>query len=113
MISRVLSALLLVFVLYGTTIEAAHRHGRILTSGSFSTTTASPTQNAGDVGSSRNSCSECLICQLQQHFSTSLVIVRLKYSPPLTLSEIFHPATKHFRTRTVITQTGRGPPLVS
>jgi hypothetical protein len=111
-VSRVLSALLLVFVIYGTTIEAAHRHGRILNSHSTATAASTNSDN-GSVGKGASSCAECLICQLHQHFSTSLVSVRLKHSPPSRISETYQPETHRVSTRAVATQSSRGPPLTS
>jgi len=111
-VSRVLSGLLLVFVIYGTTIEAAHRHGRILNSHSTATAASTNTDD-GSVGKSASSCTECLICQLHQHFSTSLVSVRLKHSPQATVAETFQPETQRLSTRAVATKSSRGPPLTS
>ena len=112
-LSRLVAGLLLVFVIYGTTIEAAHRHGRIFNSElSKSTSITSDDDTQGGAGSSR-SCAECLICQLHQHFSASLVTLRFKDSPVPTQAEIIHTATHRHQTRAVSTQTGRGPPLAS
>ena len=85
-LSRLVAGLLLVFVIYGTTIEAAHRHGRIFNSElSKSTSITSDDDTQGLAGSSR-SCAECLICQLHQHFSASLVTVRDSDAPAQTAS---------------------------
>src|SRR5213594_492253 len=74
-LSRAVGWLLVVFILYGTTVEAAHRHGRVLPSVNnaaslFKTgTTDSPLGN-------KTSCNECLICQLHQNFTSTLISVR-------------------------------------
>jgi len=109
--SRLIAGLLLVFVIYGTTIEAAHRHGRIFKSEQSQSTSVSADNETQGVGGSSRSCAECLICQLHQHFSASLVTIRFKNSPELTSAVIFHPTAQSLQTRAVSTQTGRGPPL--
>src|SRR5215204_6583113 len=79
---RGLGLLLVVFILYGTTAEAAHRHGRILSTDSAASVvdldqTTSPV-------SGKTGCSDCLICQLHQNFTTTLIVFRL-VDPPTTL----------------------------
>ncbi|MCM3869945.1 MAG: hypothetical protein ND895_04535 [Pyrinomonadaceae bacterium] len=113
-LARVLSSLLLVFILYGTTIEAAHRHGRVLnteaTEQSHSVSNPSvPTTHAnGQFG-----CSECLICQLQKTFSATLVTVRAVSSPPIARLELTIPAAIAFKAQTNTPQKGRAPPFTS
>src|SRR5687768_2141605 len=75
-VSRTVAGLLLVFVIYGTTIEAAHRHGRIFGSEQSKSAFVSPDNATKGVAGGSLSCAECLICQLHQHFSASLVTVR-------------------------------------
>ena len=112
-LSRLVAGLLLVFVIYGTTIEAAHRHGRLFNSDrSKSSSVSSDDGSQGVTGSSR-SCAECLICQLHQHFSASLVTERFKDSPSPLVTEVFQATTQGLQTRSVSAQTGRGPPLAS
>jgi hypothetical protein len=73
--SRGLGLLLVVFIFYGTTVEAAHRHGRIL---------PTPSNAASLVGSGSSNttlnptlgCSDCLICQLHQNFSATLISIK-------------------------------------
>ena len=113
MFERLIAGLLLVFVIYGTTIEAAHRHGRILKSEQSSSTSVSSHGGTQGVPGSLRSCGECLICQLHQHFSASLITVRLKDSPLTSVAEIFHSSRQSIQTRAVSTQAGRGPPLTN
>src|SRR4026208_2562082 len=112
-VARVVAGLLLVFVLYGTTIEAAHRHGRVFKSDQTQSTSVSANESAKGSAGSFKSCAECLICQLHQNFSTSLVNTRFKDSPPATRVEISQPAIAGLETRSVTTLTGRGPPLAN
>src|SRR5687767_16029960 len=64
-VSRTVAGLLLVFVIYGTTIEAAHRHGRIFGSEQSKSASFSPDNATKGVAGSSLSCAECLICQLR------------------------------------------------
>jgi hypothetical protein len=113
-LARVLSSLLLVFVLYGTTIEAAHRHGGIFRkqaseqSHSFSNPSTPTNHTSGQFG-----CSECLICQLQKTFSATLVTVRVVNSPPRARLELTLPAAIAFKAQTNTPQKGRAPPFTS
>jgi hypothetical protein len=109
--SRALSLLLLVFILYGTTIEAAHRHGRILDLSSGKTTSVSQTQGSPEAGNTALGCGECLICQLHQNFSTSLIAVRPGSSPLRTRLELLRLAAVALKSQTSTPQKGRAPPL--
>lgn len=112
--SRAVSLLLLILVIYGTAVEAAHRHGRIL--GSADPAQVFSVSNTDDSKGLINvlvGCSDCLICQLHQHFATSLVTVRHSSSPPRTDLKILHPTFGTLRSRTNTTQTGRAPPFTS
>ena len=111
--SRALSLLLLVFVLYGTTVEAAHRHGSILDLSSGKTTSVSQTQGLPGGGNAALGCGDCLICQLHQNFSTSLITVRPGSSPLLTRLELLRPAAVSLKSQTSTPQKGRAPPLAN
>ena len=112
-ISRAVVGLLLVFVIYGTTIEAAHRHGRIFAAEQSKTHSLSTNETAGDNSSTSLSCAECLICQLQQHFSASLVTVRDSNSPAMTLSEVAGFTSPSIKSRSTTSSLGRAPPFTS
>jgi len=106
---RVIGLLLLAFIFYGTTVEAAHRHGRV----------APPANNAGSfeqAGSTSTTpirqpgCHDCLICQLHQNFSATLISVK-----PLAQSLVRHSQTPPVTTvliRSIANspQSGRAPP---
>src|SRR5689334_4748120 len=79
--TRWLSLLLVVFILYGTTVAAAHSHGRILPSTS-SAAAHFDNQQSQNLSTNKTSCSDCLICQLHQNVSTTLIALRLKHDPP-------------------------------
>jgi len=108
-LKRGIGLLLLVFIVYGTTVEAAHRHGRVVSPapnaasfGQTGSTSTTPTTQSG--------CSDCLICQLHQNFSATLIsvkpiaepLVRHTYTPqsdPVSIRSIAHSP-----------QSGRAPP---
>jgi len=107
--SRGLGLLLVLFVFYGTTIEAVHRHGSI---SSASSRVASVVEHESGSGISTNKqgCHDCLICQLHQNFSATLIsvkphaeqITRVKHSlrsEPITISSL-----------TASPSPGRAPP---
>jgi|SRR4030095_5149986 hypothetical protein len=109
--SRVLSMVLLAFVCYGTTVEAAHRHGRVFASADA--TSASGLDNTSGFASSLSSCNDCLICQLHQSFSTAVINVRSCDSPELVRSRYHSTATVPLNSRSNIPQCGRAPPVTS
>ena len=108
-LKRGLGLLLLIFIVYGTTVEAAHRHGRVVAAGhnavAFEQTGSTSTNTTSQPG-----CSDCLICQLHQNFSATLIsvkpiaepLVRHTYTPqlaPVSISSTAHSP-----------QSGRAPP---
>jgi hypothetical protein len=111
--ARWLSLLLVVFILYGTTVEAAHRHGRVI---SAPTSTAPHVDNerSQNLNSNKTGCNDCLICQLHQNFATTLIALRLKHDPPTRVPQ---------RVTTIVPQdllsqiirplSGRAPPQAS
>ena len=74
-ISRALSLLLVAFILFGTTIEAAHRHGRVLGQAPPTSFQVTPEKPDGSL-KTNTSCTDCLICQLHQQFTATLIPVR-------------------------------------
>ena len=111
-LKRSLSLLLVVFIFYGTTVEAAHRHGRVLPSGSTVTSLADTQHTPAPVGS-KIGCSDCLICQLHQHFNTTLLAYGIA-DPPVQV-RVNLPATLPRNVLSQITgpTAGRAPPSIS
>jgi hypothetical protein len=108
-LKRGLGLLLLVFIFYGTTVEAAHRHGRVVppsnpAASSFDktgTTSTSPTTQG---------CSDCLICQLHQNFSATLISDK-----PVVEALVSHTQTPQLNPVSIRSiahspQSGRAPP---
>jgi len=102
---------LVVLILYGTTVEAAHRHGHILPD--IGAASVADSEHSGSPASSKTSCGDCLICQLHQNFNSALVAFRL-VDPPVSVTPNFIIA----RRRDVFSQAtgvipGRAPPFLS
>src|SRR5688500_15016766 len=111
---RVISSLLLVLIVYGTTIEAAHKHGRLFKAEASELSLSVSQPNAPTkVGDGRFGCSECLICQLQKNFSATLITVRVVSSQPRSRLELQIPRPTAFKSLTSAPHKGRGPPLTS
>jgi hypothetical protein len=110
--SRWLNLLLVVFILYGTTVEAAHRHGRILLSPA-SANAQLDNEHDKNLGNAKTGCTDCLICQLHQNFTTTLIALRLN-DPPVQLPQLVAIAVPHDLLSRIITPVaGRAPPSIS
>jgi hypothetical protein len=110
--SRWLSLLLVVFIFYGTTVEAAHRHGRILPSalGAASHVDNEQTKN---LTTSKTACSDCLTCQLHQNFSTTLIALRMIEPPTQAPHRVEFVVPRDLLSQSVGPTTGRAPPFIS
>ena len=108
--SRVLVLLLLGFLIFETTVEAAHRHGRVL---------RSLPSSASSIGSPRSDnlaggllgCNDCVICQLQQSFSASLITTKPHSTPLCLSSEFVASASVAIQSQILVPQCGRAPPF--
>jgi hypothetical protein len=107
----VLSLLLLGFIVYGTTVEAAHTHGMLPVS---SVAGASSFSGAGtDVKETTTllGCGECLICQLHQNFSATLISDPPSIGHTSFGSHVVNSTTVRVHSQTTTPRTGRAPPL--
>ena len=111
-LKRGIGLFLVVFILYGTTVEAAHRHGRILPSPSTATSLIAPEQTSTPFANN-SACSDCRICQLHQDFNTTLIAFRIA-DPPKQVRVILT-ATRPLVVRSQVTgpTSGRAPPTIS
>lgn len=110
--SRWLGLLLIALIFYGTTVEAAHRHGRTLPeNGNVASLTHS--EQTANPASSSNGCSDCLICQLHQNFSTSLIALRLNDPPAQLLQRTTTVVVPDLLARMISPLAGRAPPSIS
>ena len=85
-LKRGLGLLLLIFIFYGTTVEAAHRHGRVVPPSNPAASSFDKTGTTSTTPTTQG-CSDCLICQLHQNFSATLITVK-----PFTESLDVYPA---------------------
>jgi len=111
-LKRGLALLLLFFIFYGTTVEAAHRHGLVLPAPS-STTSFDNSEHTSTPLGSKSACSDCLICQLHQNFNTTLIAFRIA-DPPVQARAVASVSLP----RKVLSQitgptSGRAPPTIS
>jgi len=110
--SRWLGLLLIAFILYGTTVEAAHRHGRVLTANS-DVTSLSHSQEPGNLSGAQTGCGDCLICQLHLSFSTTLITLRVNDPPIRVLHRPAAVVAPDLLSRIIIPLSGRAPPFIS
>ncbi|HEX5602788.1 MAG TPA: hypothetical protein VFX63_09570 [Pyrinomonadaceae bacterium] len=109
-LKRGLGLLLVLFIFYGTTVEAAHRHGIAAPQSNSAASVTNPNSGASGTFSARPGCSDCLICQLHQNFSATLISVKLNTAPlaRVTYAPTFDPVS--IRSITHSSQSGRAPP---
>ena len=111
--SRALSVLLLILIVYGTTVEAAHRHGGAAAIHQVSTATLFDSETAKTPGVNLLGCGDCLICQLHQNFSTSLICIR-EVQTTITVRPQFSEASiLAIQSRINLPKAGRAPPELS
>jgi hypothetical protein len=107
----VLSFLLLGFIVYGTTVEAAHTHGALraakssVTASNFSTPESDTKTATNLVG-----CGDCLICQLHQQFSTSVIAAPPSVVPSSLAARHLNTTATAVRSQTATPRSGRAPP---
>ena len=100
-LKRGLGLLLVLFIFYGTTVEAAHRHGVAATQTNGATSVTNPNSGASSTSSAKPGCSDCLLCQLHQNLSATLISVKLNAAPivRVTHAQKFDPVTIRFPPR--------------
>ena len=111
-LSRVVGVLLVFFVFYGTTVEAAHRHGRVPGPNESQTSVTTPGSAQNPFGTTTG-CNDCLTCQLHQHLFASLVSLRTDHT---RLSARALPQETHTVSITSLIcspHAGRAPPKVN
>jgi hypothetical protein len=113
-LARALASLLLVFMLYGTTVEAAHRHGRLLNPAERNASASlSGSNHETQTAGATLDCSDCLICQLHQNFASGLVTFRMADSPDAASSRVTTSAPVLSLSHSPITRAGRAPPIAN
>lgn len=110
-VTRALSLLLVAFILYGTTIEVAHSHGRVPrnpTSASLITT-----ENFDGLFTGKTKGKDCLLCQLHQNFNATLISVKPNITSVDTQSLRGSTERVPVESRINIPRSGRAPPITN
>ncbi|HEX7334177.1 MAG TPA: hypothetical protein VF290_21905 [Pyrinomonadaceae bacterium] len=111
-LKRGLGLLLVLLILYGTTVEAAHRHGLVVSAPSSATALTDSEQTSTPL-SSKSTCSDCLICQLHQHFNTTLIAFRLADPPRQMRVNLTTELPLDVLSQITGPTAGRAPPAIS
>jgi hypothetical protein len=110
--TRVLSFLLLGFIVYGTTVEAAHTHGNIAAANTIvGASNISDPATESKTTTNLTGCGDCLICQLHQGFSTTLISVPPSLVASSLRSRVFNSAPVSTYSQVTSPRRGRAPPL--
>jgi hypothetical protein len=109
---RILSFLLLGLIVYGTTVQAVHKHGTTLPAEAEAVAVSIPAPEDSSQ-SGLQSCDDCLICQLQQSFSATLGTYRDLDPPAAQSVGFFEGGPTPASSFVTIRETGRAPPLTS
>lgn len=110
--SRWLNLLLVVFILYGTTVEAAHRHGRRVPAENGATAQFD-SEHSKNLGTAKSGCNDCLICQLHQNFNTTLIALRLDDPPVQVPQRVVSVVPQDLLSQITSPLAGRAPPSIS
>jgi len=108
-LSRGLGLLLVLFIFYGTTIEAAHRHGRISSTSSHAGSVVEPDSGSG-ISNTKPGCSDCLICQLHQNFSATLISIKPIAEQIIRITHSRRSESIPIRSLVASPSPGRAPP---
>lgn len=111
-LKRGLGMLLVIFILYGTTVEAAHRHGRILPARGNASSVAE-TEGTSAPLTGKAGCSDCLICQLHHNFSTTLITFRIADPPKQIRVSVAAIVPRDVLSQVTGPTSGRAPPFIS
>ena len=113
-LKRGLGLLLVLFIFYGTTVEAAHCHGLAAAAQSNSATSlTNPDSGASSTARARPGCNDCLICQLHQNFSATLISVKLNTAPLVRVTHALRFDPVSTRSIAHSQKSGRAPPQAS
>ena len=107
--ARAVGLLLILFIFYGTTIEAAHRHGKLLSTPDSTSVVTS--EQTSDPATNQVGCNDCLICQLHQNFSAGLISVKVATPLKLIRSRLFVTIPKDVLSQISSPSSGRAPPF--
>ena len=108
-LKRGLGLLLLVFIFYGTTVEAAHRHGRVVPQSNPAAASFDKTGTTSTTPKTQG-CSDCLICQLHQNFSATLITFKPQAEKLTRQTHSQSIAPVSIRSVSTSSSPGRAPP---
>jgi hypothetical protein len=109
-LKRGLGLLLVLFIFYGTTVEAAHRHGVAATQSNGAVSVTNPDSSASSTSNAKPGCSDCLLCQLHQNLSATLISIKLNAAPLVRVTHAHKFDPVPIRSITYSSQSGRAPP---
>lgn len=107
--SRGLGLLLVLFVFYGTTIEAAHRHGKVSPTSNHAASLVERESGSG-LSNTKPGCHDCLICQLHQNFSATLISVKPHAEQITRVAHLRRSDPISIRSLVTSPSPGRAPP---
>jgi hypothetical protein len=113
-LARLLAFVLLAFVTYTTTAESVHRHGRLALNRAGSS--AAAVSSSGGTNTSANespALGDCLICQLRQNLSFSLLSALPQLVAPQSQAELSAAVASLIASRFKAPRRGRAPPVTS
>ncbi|HKG81038.1 MAG TPA: hypothetical protein VKA78_16495, partial [Pyrinomonadaceae bacterium] len=108
-LKRWLGLLLVLFIFYGATVEAAHKHGRVLPPASNAASLVAPGSGSTTFNTT-SGCSDCLICQLHQNFSATLISIKPHTETLSRQSHLRRSDPVTIRSTNSSPQSGRAPP---
>jgi hypothetical protein len=118
--ARVLAALLLASITWGATAELTHSHesrtrtslAQIQVTDVVNANESVQSSNQNNSSSRSRSSAECLICQLHQNLSNTLLAQALGAASAETHSAAFNPDLTLHRADFSRSQRGRAPPVI-
>ncbi len=113
-LARLLAFVLLAFVTYTTTAESVHRHGGLALK--RADVSAASVSSSGDANPSANdspALGDCLICQLRQNLSFSLLSALPQLVAPQVSAELSQAVALLSASRFEAPKRGRAPPATS
>lgn len=113
-LARLLAFVLLAFVAYSATAESVHRHGVLLLAVNGSSAPAiSSSEGSGPLANDSRANGECLICQLRQQLSFSLINAPSQNIATQIEHALVDASALPSLSQTGAPQRGRAPPLTS
>lgn len=110
-LARLLAFVLLAFVTYTTTAESVHRHGGLALKGAESNAAAvAPHGDANPAENDAPALGDCLICQLRQNLSFSLLSALPQLVAPQVKAELSPAVAPLAASRLESPRRGRAPP---